>query len=55
MSGEQTASVTFQVPDFEYDGVVYSDIEVIVEMDGDIRDTVKLVKTLEQVETGIST
>jgi hypothetical protein len=30
------------------DGVVYTDIEVIVEMDGDIRDTVQLVKTLER-------
>jgi hypothetical protein len=27
---------------------VYTDIEVIVEMDGDIRDTVQLVKTLER-------
>ena len=26
----------------------YTDIEVIVEMDGDIRDTVQLVKTLER-------
>jgi hypothetical protein len=43
------SSVSFRVPDFVgEDGVVYSDIEVIVEMDGDIRDTVHLVKTLER-------
>jgi hypothetical protein len=30
------------------DGIEYTDIEVIVEMDGDIRDTVQLVKTLER-------
>ena len=49
MSSEQTSSVTFRVPDFVGDdGVTYSDIEVIVEMGGDIRDTVQLVKTLER-------
>jgi hypothetical protein len=43
-----TSSVSFRVPDFVgEDGVVYSDIEVVVEMDGDIRDAVHLVKTLE--------
>jgi len=37
------------VPDFiDVDGIEYTDIEVIVEMDGDIRDTVQLVKTLER-------
>jgi hypothetical protein len=37
------------VPGFvDADGVEYTDIEVIVEMDGDIRDTVQLVKTLER-------
>ena len=47
MKNEQS-SVVFRVPDFvDADGVEYTDIEVIVEMDGDIRDTVNLVKTLE--------
>jgi hypothetical protein len=44
-----TSSVSFRVPDFVgEDGVLYSDIEVVVEMDGDIRDTVQLAKTLER-------
>jgi hypothetical protein len=47
MSSEQS-SVVFRVPDFtNVDGVEYTDIEVVVEMDGDIRDTVQLAKTLE--------
>ena len=41
--------MTFTVPDFiDADGISYTDIEVIVEMDSDIRDTVQLVKTLER-------
>jgi hypothetical protein len=49
MSSEQTSSVTFRVPDFiDADGISYRDIEVIVEMDSDIRDTVRLVKTFER-------
>jgi hypothetical protein len=48
MKNEQSC-VAFRVPDFiDSDGVEYTDIEVIVEMDGDIRDTVQLVKTLER-------
>jgi hypothetical protein len=49
----EQSSVVFRVPDFVHDGVTYSDIEVIVEMDS-IRDTVELVKTLERslVERG---
>ena len=48
MKNEQS-SVVFRVPDFtDSDGIEYTDIEVIVEMDGDIRDTVQLVKTLER-------
>jgi hypothetical protein len=44
-----SSSVTFREPDFvDADGIEYTDIEVIVEMDGDIRDTVQLVKTLER-------
>ncbi len=44
-----TSSVVFRVPDFvDADGIEYTDIEVIAEMDGDIRDTVQLVKTLER-------
>jgi hypothetical protein len=41
------SSVVFRVPDFvDSDGIEYTDIEVIVAMDGDIRDTVNLVETL---------
>jgi hypothetical protein len=48
MKNEQS-SVVFRVPDFiDSDGIAYTDIEVIVEMDGDIRDTIQLVKTLER-------
>jgi hypothetical protein len=50
---QATSSVSFRVPDFVgEDGVAYTDIEVIVEMDGDIRDAVHLVKTLERPLTG---
>jgi hypothetical protein len=46
------SSVSFRVPDFVgRDGVEYTDIEVIVEMDGDIREAVQLVKTLERLLT----
>jgi hypothetical protein len=46
---EQTSSVTFRVPDFiDADGIEYTDIEVVVEMDGDICDTVQLVESLER-------
>jgi hypothetical protein len=48
MSSEQS-SVVFRVPDFiDADGIEYTDIEVVVEMDGDIRETAQLVKTLER-------
>ena len=44
-----SSSVTFRVPDFvDADGIEYTDIEVIVEMDGDIRDAVQLVRTPER-------
>jgi len=44
-----TSSIVFRVPDFvDADGIEYTEIEVVVEMDGDIRDTVQLVKTLER-------
>jgi hypothetical protein len=56
MKNEQQSSVVFRVPDFvDAGGVVYTDIEVIVEMDGDIRDTVQLVKTLDRPLTKRST
>ena len=46
---QSTSSVSFRVPDFVgEDGVEYTDIEVIVDMDGDIRDAVQFVKTLER-------
>ncbi len=45
----QHASVSFRVPDFVgEDGVEYTDIEVIVEMDGDIRDAVELAHSLQR-------
>jgi hypothetical protein len=44
----ETSSVTLRVPDFEHDGVVYSDIEVTVQSGGDMRDVVHLTKTLER-------
>jgi hypothetical protein len=44
-----TSIVSFRVPDFVgEDGVEYTDIEVVVEIDGDIRDAVQFVKTLER-------
>jgi hypothetical protein len=46
---QATSSVTFRVPDFVgEDGVEYTDIEVIVEMDGDIRDTVNIAESLQR-------
>jgi hypothetical protein len=48
-----TSSVVFHVPDFvDADGIAYTDIEVIVEMDSDIRSTSKIAQTLERpIET----
>jgi hypothetical protein len=44
-----TSSVSFRVPDFVgEDGVEYTDIEVIVEMDSDIRSIAKIAQTLER-------
>jgi len=40
-------SVSFRVPDFVgEDGIEYTDIEVIVEMEGGIRDTAKVAEAL---------
>jgi hypothetical protein len=48
-----SSSVTFRVPDFvDADGIEYTDIEVIVEMDGDIRDTANLAETLQRPVKG---
>jgi hypothetical protein len=44
----QTSIVSFTIPDFTKDGIVYSDIEIVVEMDSGICDTVKLVDALER-------
>jgi hypothetical protein len=50
---QRTSSVSFRVPDFVgEDGVEYTDIEVIVEMDSDLRDTVKLVDALQRQVVG---
>jgi hypothetical protein len=44
-----TSSVSFRVPDFVgEDGVEYTDIEVIVEMDGEIRDAANLADSLQR-------
>jgi hypothetical protein len=44
-----TSSVSFRVPDFVgEDGVEYTDIEVIVEIDGGIRYAVQLFEVLER-------
>jgi hypothetical protein len=44
-----TSSVTFRVPDFVGDdGTEYTDIEVIVEMGGDIRDAANLAESLQR-------
>ena len=52
MKNEQS-SVVFRVPDFiDADGIDYTDIEVIVEMDGDIRDTANLAETLQRPVKG---
>jgi hypothetical protein len=46
---EQTSSVTFRVPAFvDSDGIEYSDIEVVVQMESDIRSTAALAKTLDR-------
>jgi hypothetical protein len=43
------SSVSFRVPDFVgADGVVYSEIEVVVEMDGGIRDAANLAESLRR-------
>jgi hypothetical protein len=52
MSSEPTSSVIFRMPDFtDSDGIEYTEIEVVVEMDGDIRETAQLVRTLERPST----
>ena len=46
---QPTSSVIFRVPDFvDADGIEYTEIQVIVKMDGDIRETVNVAKTLER-------
>jgi hypothetical protein len=46
---QTTSSVSFRVPDFVgEDGVEYTDIEVVVEMDGDIRDTANVAEALRR-------
>jgi hypothetical protein len=48
MKNEMQSSVVFHVPDFVSDGIEYTDIEVIVEMDCDIRSTANLAETLQR-------
>ena len=48
-----SSSVTFREPDFvDADGIEYTDIEVIVEMDSDIRSTANLAETLQRALKG---
>ena len=43
------SSVSFRVPDLVgEDGVEYTDIEVVVEMDGDIRETADVAQALQR-------
>jgi hypothetical protein len=52
MKSEQS-SVTFRVPGFiGADGIEYTDIGVIVDMDGDIRETANLAETLQRPVRG---
>ena len=52
MKNEQS-SVVLRVPDFvDADGIEYTDIGVIVEMEGDIRDTANLAETLQRPVKG---
>jgi hypothetical protein len=48
----QQSSVVFTVPDFTADGVKFTEIVVVVEMNSDIADTVKLVDALQRPVTG---
>ena len=44
-----TSSVCLRVPNFVgEDGVEYTDVEVVLEMDGDIRDTVNIAESLQR-------
>jgi len=46
---QATSSVSFRVPDFVgEDGVEYTHIQVIVEMDGGIRDTASVAEALQR-------
>ena len=48
MKNDQS-SVVFHVPDFvDSDGISHTDIEVVVEMDSDIRSTATLAKILDR-------
>jgi hypothetical protein len=45
----QPSSVTFTIPDFtDADGIEYTEVSVVVEMNSDIGDTVKLVDALQR-------
>jgi hypothetical protein len=47
-----TSSVSFRVPDFvDADGIEYTDIEVVVEMDGDIRETANVAEAMQRTMT----
>ena len=43
----ETSSGVFHLPDSIADGIEYTDIEVIVEMDSDTRETANLAETLQ--------
>jgi hypothetical protein len=44
----ETSSVVFHLPDSIADGIEYTDIQVIVELDGSIHDTANLAETLQR-------
>jgi hypothetical protein len=45
---QYASSVSFRIPDFiADDGTVFSDIEITIQTDGDVRGVVNLTKTLE--------
>ena len=47
MAEQTQSSVTFSIPDFtDSDGVRYTEIEIVVQMDGDIRDAVRIADAL---------
>ncbi len=52
MAEQTRSSVAFTIPDFtDADGICYSDIQIIVLMDGDIHEAVKIADVLQRPST----